>query len=158
MTSTPRPHHIPQHSVRACADFVGASVAGGAAATTQALDTTVTGLSHDSQGIRPGDLYVAWPGAARHGAEFAPGAVASGAVAVVTDAAGAAVLDADGLAVPVLVAEDVRGLAGRLSAFVYGDPANDLLMLGITGTNGKTTVTGHLIDGGLRAAGYLTPA
>ena len=155
MTSTPRPHHIPQHSVRACADFVGASVAGGAAATTQALDTTVTGLSHDSQGIRPGDLYVAWPGAARHGAEFAPGAVASGAVAVVTDAAGAAVLDADGLAVPVLVAEDVRGLAGRLSAFVYGEPATRLAMYGVTGTNGKTT-TSYLIDGGLRRAGLKT--
>ncbi|MEY9929542.1 UDP-N-acetylmuramoyl-L-alanyl-D-glutamate--2,6-diaminopimelate ligase [Catenulispora sp. GP43] len=155
MTSTPRPHHLPQHSVRACAEHVGASVAATAAATTEALDTAVTGLSHDSQGIRPGDLYVAWPGAARHGAEFAAGAVAAGAVAVVTDAAGASVLDADGLAVPVLVAEDVRGLAGRLSAFVYGEPAARLAMYGVTGTNGKTT-TSYLIDGGLRRAGLKT--
>jgi UDP-N-acetylmuramoyl-L-alanyl-D-glutamate--2,6-diaminopimelate ligase len=153
MTSTPRPHHLPQHSVRACAEYVGAAVAATAAATTEALDTAVTGLSHDSQGIRPGDLYVAWPGAARHGAEFAPGAVAAGAVAVVTDAAGAMMLD--GLAAPVLVAEDVRGLAGRLSAFVYGEPAARLAMYGVTGTNGKTT-TSYLIDGGLRRAGLST--
>ena len=153
MTSTPRPHHLPQHSVRACAEFVGASVAATAAATTEALDTAVTGISHDAQGIRPGDLYLAWPGAARHGAEFAPGAVELGAVAVVTDAAGAALLD--GSAVPVLVAEDVRGLAGRLSAFVYGEPATRLAMYGVTGTNGKTT-TSYLLDGGLRRAGLKT--
>jgi len=156
MTSTPRPHHLPQHSVRACAEYVGASVAATAAApgvNTEALDTAVTGLSHDAQGIRPGDLYIAWPGASRHGAEFAPAAVELGAVAVVTDAAGAALLD--GLAVPVLVAEDVRGLAGRLSAFVYGEPAARLAMYGVTGTNGKTT-TSYLVDGGLRRADLKT--
>src|SRR5260221_14397278 len=138
MTSTPRPQNLPQHSVRACAELVGATVAGPAAAAPEALDQAVTGISHDSQGIRPGDLYIAWPGAARHGAEFARGAVAAGAVAVVTDAAGAAVLelDADGLAVPVLVAEDVRGLAGRLAAFVYGEPAPPRAMYGVPGTNG----------------------
>jgi UDP-N-acetylmuramoyl-L-alanyl-D-glutamate--2,6-diaminopimelate ligase len=160
MTSTPRPQKMPQHSVRACAEYVGAAVVPAAAATealdaTQALETAVTGISHDSQAIRPGDLYIAWPGAARHGAEFAPGAVDAGAVAVVTDAAGAAVLDVDGLAVPVLVAEDVRGLAGRLSAYVYGEPATRLAMYGVTGTNGKTT-TSYLIDGGLRRAGLST--
>jgi UDP-N-acetylmuramoyl-L-alanyl-D-glutamate--2,6-diaminopimelate ligase len=153
MTSTPRPQNLPKHSVRACAELVGATVAATAAAAPEALDTAVTGISHDSQGIRPGDLYVAWPGAARHGAEFAPGAVAAGAVAVVTDQAGAALLD--GLEVPVLVAAEVRGLAGRLSAFVYGEPATRLAMFGVTGTNGKTT-TSYLVDGGLRRAGRKT--
>ncbi|HEY3479506.1 MAG TPA: hypothetical protein VGL02_11485, partial [Streptomyces sp.] len=56
MTSTPRPQNLPQHSVRACAELVGATVAGGAAAGAEALERTVTGISHDSQGIRPGDL------------------------------------------------------------------------------------------------------
>ncbi|MEZ0108243.1 UDP-N-acetylmuramoyl-L-alanyl-D-glutamate--2,6-diaminopimelate ligase [Catenulispora sp. EB89] len=152
MTSTPRPQNIPQHSVRACAEYVGAAVVP-ADAAMEFLEAAVTGISHDSQAIRPGDLYIAWPGAARHGAEFAPGAVDAGAVAVVTDAAGAAMLD--GLAVPVLVAEDVRALAGRLSAYVYGEPATHLAMYGVTGTNGKTT-TSYLIDGGLRRAGLRT--
>ena len=153
MTPTPRPQHIPQHDVRACAEVVGAVVADTAAATPAALATAVTGITHDAQGIRPGDMYLAWPGGTRHGAEFAPGAVAAGAVAILTDAAGAALL-AD-LAVPILVAENVRGLAGRLSAFVYGEPATRLAMFGITGTNGKTT-TSYLLDGGLRRAGLVT--
>ncbi|WP_307856486.1 UDP-N-acetylmuramoyl-L-alanyl-D-glutamate--2,6-diaminopimelate ligase [Catenulispora pinistramenti] len=153
MTSTPRPKHLPQHSVRACAQIAGAAVADSTTATAEALDTTVTGISHDAQSIRPGDLHVAWPGTARHGAEFAPGAVASGAVAVVTDAAGAAMLD--GLAAPILVVQDVRAVAGKLSAYVYGEPATQLAMYGVTGTNGKTT-TSYLIDGGLRRAGLRT--
>ncbi|MFD0637650.1 UDP-N-acetylmuramoyl-L-alanyl-D-glutamate--2,6-diaminopimelate ligase [Catenulispora yoronensis] len=159
MTTTPRPHSVPQHTVRACAEFLGAAVAdGGTKADAEpagpaGLAAAVTGISHDSQGIRPGDLYLAWPGAARHGAEFGPDAVAAGAVAVVTDAAGSAQLD--GLAVPVLVVSDVRGVAGKLSAFVYGEPAKQLAMFGVTGTNGKTT-TSYLVDGGLRRAGRCT--
>ncbi|OLE21931.1 MAG: UDP-N-acetylmuramoyl-L-alanyl-D-glutamate--2,6-diaminopimelate ligase [Catenulispora sp. 13_1_20CM_3_70_7] len=148
MTSTPRPQNVPQHTVRACAELIGAAIADAADP-----DAVVTGISHDSQAIRPGDVYVAWPGAARHGAEFAPGAVEAGAVAVVTDAAGSVLLA--GLPVPVLVTADVRGTAGRLSAFVYGDPATRLAMFGVTGTNGKTT-TSYLIDGGLRRAGRTT--
>ena len=150
MTSTPRPKNIPQHTVREGAELLAAAVIGGGGTL---VDAPVTGISHDSQGIRPGDLYVAWPGAARHGAEFAPGAVDAGAVAVVTDAAGAAMVD--GLAVPVLIVGDVRAVAGRLSAFVYGDPASRLAVFGITGTNGKTT-TSYLVDGGLRRAGRRT--
>jgi UDP-N-acetylmuramoyl-L-alanyl-D-glutamate--2,6-diaminopimelate ligase len=53
------------------------------------------------------------------------------------------------------VVEDVRGQAGRLSAFVYGEPAARLAMYGVTGTNGKTT-TSYLVDGGLRRAGLTT--
>ncbi|NUP47613.1 MAG: UDP-N-acetylmuramoyl-L-alanyl-D-glutamate--2,6-diaminopimelate ligase, partial [Catenulispora sp.] len=83
----------------------------------------------------------------------APGAVAAGAVAVVTDAAGAELLA--GLPVPLLVVADVRGVAGRLAAFVYGEPAEHLAMFGVTGTNGKTT-TSYLLDGGLRRAGRTT--
>jgi UDP-N-acetylmuramoyl-L-alanyl-D-glutamate--2,6-diaminopimelate ligase len=67
MNSTPRPHRLPDHSVRACAALLGAQVTGPDAA----LETAVTGITHDAQAVQPGDVYVAWPGAARHGAEFA---------------------------------------------------------------------------------------
>ncbi|GAA1953622.1 UDP-N-acetylmuramoyl-L-alanyl-D-glutamate--2,6-diaminopimelate ligase [Catenulispora subtropica] len=153
MTSTPRPHSVPQHTVRACSELIGATADGAEGPVRAGLDAVVTGISHDSQGIRPGDVYVAWPGGTRHGAEFAPGAVEAGAVAVVTDAAGAALLD--GLDAPILVVADVRGVAGRLSAFVYGEPAEHLAMFAVTGTNGKTT-TSYLVDGGLRRAGRKT--
>ncbi|NUP49422.1 MAG: UDP-N-acetylmuramoyl-L-alanyl-D-glutamate--2,6-diaminopimelate ligase, partial [Catenulispora sp.] len=77
MTSTPRPHTVPQHTVADCARLIGAVVAGDGAQAGAAGPAAVTGISHDAQGIRPGDVYVAWPGSARHGAEFAPGAVAA---------------------------------------------------------------------------------
>ena len=58
-----------------------------------------------------------------------------------------------GRGVPVIRADDPRAQLGRVAAYVYGEPARDLLMLGITGTNGKTT-TGYLVECGLRAAGH----
>jgi UDP-N-acetylmuramoyl-L-alanyl-D-glutamate--2,6-diaminopimelate ligase len=156
MTSTPRPEQVPPRTLRDCAGLVEAHWSAGDPDSDG--NRTVTGISHDSQGIRAGDLYIAWPGAARHGAEFAPAAVAAGAVAVVTDPAGAGLLH--GLTVPVLSVPDVRAVAGRLAAFVYGGPAagpemSGPEMYGVTGTNGKTT-TSYLVDGGLRRAGKKT--
>jgi UDP-N-acetylmuramoyl-L-alanyl-D-glutamate--2,6-diaminopimelate ligase len=113
----------------------------------------VTGFTHDSRAVRPGDLYAAMPGAAAHGADFAPQAAQSGAAAVLTDASGAERAAATGL--PVLLVPAVRPALGPIAARLYGDPAAALLMLGVTGTNGKTTTT-YLIDGGLRAAGRRT--
>jgi UDP-N-acetylmuramoyl-L-alanyl-D-glutamate--2,6-diaminopimelate ligase len=108
----------------------------------------VTGVSHASDAIRPGDLYAALPGRRRHGAEFIPTARAAGAVAVLTDPAGAGA--AAGL--PALVVNDPRAVLGRVAARVYGDPSADLTVIGITGTAGKTT-TAYLLESGLRAAG-----
>jgi UDP-N-acetylmuramoyl-L-alanyl-D-glutamate--2,6-diaminopimelate ligase len=127
----------------------GASVHGPGAAH----DVLVNGFTHDSRAVRPGDLYAAMPGAAVHGAQFAADAARLGAVAILTDAQGAAQAAETGL--PVLLVEHVRAALGPVAARLYGHPANDLLMLGVTGTNGKTT-TSYLIDGGLRAAGYRT--
>ncbi|MFI1517696.1 UDP-N-acetylmuramoyl-L-alanyl-D-glutamate--2,6-diaminopimelate ligase [Kitasatospora cineracea] len=112
----------------------------------------VTGVTHDSRAVRPGDVYVAFPGANHHGAAFAAGAVASGAVAVLTDAAGAE-LAADA-GVPLLVVDSPREAMGPLAAAVYGTPSASMLMIGLTGTNGKTT-TSYLVEGGLRGAGRL---
>lgn len=112
--------------------------------------TPIGGVALDSRGVRPGDLYVALPGQLTHGARFARAAVDAGAAAVLTDPAGA--LLAGGLSVPVVVLEDPRGELARLAAEIYGRPGDALLMLGITGTVGKTS-TAFLIEAGLTAAG-----
>jgi UDP-N-acetylmuramoyl-L-alanyl-D-glutamate--2,6-diaminopimelate ligase len=112
-------------------------------------EVQVSGVSLSSQRILPGDLYAALPGARRHGAEFAAAAVAAGAVALLTDPDGA---DLAGVDVPLLVVDHPRSVLGSLASWVYGDPAAAMRMIGVTGTQGKTTTT-RLADGGLRRAG-----
>ncbi|GAA2234633.1 UDP-N-acetylmuramoyl-L-alanyl-D-glutamate--2,6-diaminopimelate ligase [Streptomyces amakusaensis] len=114
---------------------------------------TVTGITHDSRAVRPGDVYAALPGARLHGADFVAQAAGLGAAAVLTDPAGAERAAATGL--PVLVTGDPRGRMGELAAEIYGRPGERLLQIGITGTSGKTT-TAYLMEGGLRAAGRTT--
>lgn len=114
----------------------------------------VTGVSMDSRDVRPGDLYVGVPGARAHGAQFGAQAAAQGAVAILTDEAGAAHVDA--IDVPVLVTQvHPRTILGEVSATVYGTAALDALVFGVTGTNGKTSVI-YVLAELLRAAG-LTP-
>ncbi|MFL6158850.1 MAG: UDP-N-acetylmuramoyl-L-alanyl-D-glutamate--2,6-diaminopimelate ligase [Marmoricola sp.] len=121
--------------------------------TGAAPGVVVTGLSLSSQRISPGDLYAALPGARVHGATYAADAVAAGAVAVLTDAAGART--AADVGVPVLVAADPRSALGALAALVYGDPAGSLTLMAVTGTQGKTTTT-RLLDAGLERAGITS--
>ena len=137
-----RPRHVPPRSLNAVAQLLRQRAA-------DVADVTVTGISHDSRQIYPGDLFAALPGANTHGAAFIEAAAAAGAVAVLTDTAGAQ--QARGL--PVIELSDPRSHVGQVAAFIYGEPARDLLMLGITGTNGKTT-TAYLVESGLQAAGH----
>lgn len=116
----------------------------------EVTEVTVTGVSLASGSVRPGDLYAALPGSRTHGARYTAAAVEAGAVAVLTDAAGAP--EASGAGVPVLVVPDPRGVLGDLAGWLFGHPSKQLLMLGVTGTNGKTTTT-YLLDGALRGAG-----
>ena len=113
----------------------------------------VTGVTLDSRLVVPGDLYVALPGTKVHGAAFCADAVAAGAVAVLTDPDGRARAAATG--VPVFVLADPRGKLGEVSCWVYGNPSSRLLLIGVTGTSGKTTST-YLLESGLRAAGHQT--
>lgn len=117
---------------------------------------TVTGLAYDSRLTQPGDLYVALPGSRRHGAEFAETAVRSGAVAILTDADGARHLSSLAgdrtVDVPVLKVADPRQAMAPLAAALHGRPSDGMTMLGITGTNGKTT-TAYMTAAALRAAG-----
>lgn len=113
------------------------------------LDVAVSGISLSTQRVRPGDLYAALPGARAHGADFAEQALAAGAVAVLTDEDGARRLPGG---TPVLVVEQPRTALGRVAAHVYGEPAADLTVIGVTGTQGKTTTT-RLLEAGLEQAG-----
>jgi UDP-N-acetylmuramoyl-L-alanyl-D-glutamate--2,6-diaminopimelate ligase len=113
----------------------------------------ITGVSHDSTRIRPGDLYVGIRGASRHGAEFAAPAVAAGALAILTDDSGSRQLSPG--SAPVLVVEDPRAVLGAIAARVYGDPTARLPVIGITGTAGKTS-SAYLVESGLAAAGQVT--
>ncbi|MQY16822.1 UDP-N-acetylmuramoyl-L-alanyl-D-glutamate--2,6-diaminopimelate ligase [Streptomyces sp. RB5] len=137
----PRPERSTPVSLRELAAALGSS--------GPDPDAGVTGITHDSRAVRPGDIYAALPGARFHGADFAPQAADSGAVAILTDPAGRSRAADTGL--PVLVTGDPRGRMGALAATIYGDPGSALLQIGITGTSGKTT-TAYLVEGGLRAA------
>lgn len=136
----PRPAQVSATPLAELADQLGAA---------QPADTAadVTGITHDSRAVRPGDLYAALPGARLHGADFVTQAAGLGAVAVLTDPAGADRAAETGL--PVLVVDDPRGAMGELAATIYGRPGRDLLQIGITGTSGKTT-TAYLVEGGLK--------
>jgi len=113
----------------------------------------LTGVTHDSRRVRPGDLYAALPGAHQHGARFCRDAARAGAVAVLTDAGGRDLATACG--VPVFVVTDARARLGEAAGWIYGEPSRRLLLIGVTGTSGKTT-TSYLLESGLRAAGHAT--
>lgn len=115
-----------------------------------AVDVTVSGVTLRGQDAQPGDLFAALPGSSAHGAIYARDAVERGAVAVLTDADGVALLtDA---VVPVLVHPAPRSVLGALAAEVYDHPSQAVTVIGVTGTSGKTTTT-YLVEAGLRAAG-----
>jgi len=114
----------------------------------------ITGVTLRSQSVRPGDLYAALPGAKTHGARYAADAARRGAVAFLTDPEGEALCRATRL--PVLIVEHVRERLGAAAAVIYGRPGERLTTIGVTGTQGKTTVT-FLAEAGLQGAGK-TPA
>jgi UDP-N-acetylmuramoyl-L-alanyl-D-glutamate--2,6-diaminopimelate ligase len=141
-----RPGSVRPLGLGALCDLVGGTLAGDGG-------TKVTGLTHSSAGVRPGDLYAALPGSRTHGARFAAEAVGRGAVALLTDADGAQ--SAGELGVPVVVVGSPRKVLGSAAAAVYGRPAEHLTLIAVTGTQGKTTTT-QLAAAGSAAAGWRT--
>ncbi len=109
----------------------------------------VFGVRHDSRTVAQGDLFVTWRGARHDGALFASQALERGAVAVVADRERP---EAIAGGVPWLVAADPRALLARLALPVYGPAHRDLAVVGVTGTNGKSTVV-ELVAALLEAAG-----
>jgi UDP-N-acetylmuramoyl-L-alanyl-D-glutamate--2,6-diaminopimelate ligase len=132
-------------------------------------DVVVRGVRHDSRAVEAGDLFVAMPGRNVDGSRFAAEALARGAVALAVEhrlELGASPLHASQqqmpplpvppLHVPQLHVRDARAALGRLAAAVYGEPTRSLHVVGITGTNGKTT-TSWIVEEALSALGE-TPA
>ena len=119
---------------------VSSQPASGVQGSESGESVEVTGISMDSRGVRPQDLYVALPGAKVHGAQFAAGALELGAAAILTDATGAELLGE--VAVPLLVTEHLREDVGPLAAQIYGSASfPGMHRYAVTGTNGKTTST-----------------
>jgi UDP-N-acetylmuramoyl-L-alanyl-D-glutamate--2,6-diaminopimelate ligase len=123
------------------AELVGGEVVGDGA-------TPILNVEHDSRGCRIGTLFVAVRGFEADGHSYIDGAIANGAAAVCVDH----LTDVD---VPQIVVEDTRLALGPISSVLYGRPTEHVPVIGVTGTNGKTTVT-HLLEAIGTAAGRNT--
>jgi len=173
--SSLRPRHpvgVRLGEVADCAGAAAGSVSGQLSGAVSALsDLRITGITLRAQDVRPGDLFAALPGSRVHGSRYAADAVRAGAVAVLTDPAGAAVIQ-ETLGgppdsetgrttqdppkdTPVLVVDHPRAVLGSVAATVYGDPSRHLGVVGVTGTAGKTT-TCYLLEAALAADGSTT--
>jgi UDP-N-acetylmuramoyl-L-alanyl-D-glutamate--2,6-diaminopimelate ligase len=108
-------------------------------------DVQISGLAYDNRVVEPGFLFFCVPGFTRDGHDFAPDAIARGAAALV-------VARPLGLGVPEVQVEDVRSAMAVAAARFHGDPTASLPVVGVTGTNGKTT-TAFLVRSLLEAAG-----
>src|SRR4051794_28188691 len=109
-------------------------------------DVAINGVSNDSREVRPGTLFVAVPGLHVDGHEFVEAAARAGAAAALVETA------FPDLPLPQLVVADTRRALATAAAWWYGDPSHDLAVVGITGTDGKTT-TSFLATAALEAAG-----
>jgi UDP-N-acetylmuramoyl-L-alanyl-D-glutamate--2,6-diaminopimelate ligase len=117
-------------------------------------EAQILGISMNTADLRPGDLFVAMPGLKTHGANFASRAIELGAAAIVTDEAGAAIIE--DVSVPLAILEEPRTHLGQLAAWVYGNADEAMPKLfATTGTNGKTSTT-YILDTILRQLGQVT--
>jgi UDP-N-acetylmuramoyl-L-alanyl-D-glutamate--2,6-diaminopimelate ligase len=115
------------------------------------VDVQITGLAYDNRVVEPGFLFFCVPGFTRDGHDFAPDAIERGAAALV-------VARPLGLGVPEVQVEDVRSAMAVAAARFHGDPTASLPVVGITGTNGKTTtafLVRSLVEADGRSCGLL---
>lgn len=115
---------------------------------------TVSAVCHDSREVRPGALFVAVPGRRVDGHDYLPQALAAGAAAAIVQADRAGKWEPllEGRAVPLLVVPDARAALARAAAAFHGHPGRRLRLVGVTGTDGKTSLA-HLIAHTLAAVG-----
>ena len=116
-------------------------------ADAAALDVTCTGVSHDSRRVAPGAVFVALAGQKADGMSFVPQALDGGAAAIVAERPAPA-----GTRVPWVVVRNARLALALLAADFFGHPSRQMQVVGITGTNGKTT-TSYLVNAIFEAAG-----
>ncbi len=127
---------------------VEASAADRPSPATSSADVQLAGCTHDSREVQPGWLFCCVPGLKSDGHGFAQAAVDAGAVALLVEHPVATHPE-----VPQLVVADVRSTMGHVAASVHGYPSERLTMIGVTGTNGKTS-TAHMLTDILLAGGY----
>lgn len=113
--------------------------------STAAPDTEINEVRYDSRAVRPGDLFVAIRGYATDGHQYIGKALEQGAAAIVCEEAPAGA--------PAVVVENARRALAEIAANRFGYPADSMVMLGVTGTNGKTTTT-YLVKHMLEDAGH----
>jgi len=118
-------------------------------------DTEIFDIQYDSRTVRRGSLFVAIKGKNTDGNRFVPDVISRGAIAIVTDSPSPytlSLMERGGLRVAVIQVPNAREALARIAAAFYGEPASKLKLVGITGTNGKTT-TSFLVESILREAG-----
>ncbi len=108
------------------------------------LDTEVSGIAYDSRRVKKGDVFVAVPGTIEDGSKYIPMAIRSGAIAIICEE------HSDGHAACEIVVPSARAALADISCAYYRDPSQGLKVVGITGTNGKTT-TAYIIESIFRA-------
>ena len=138
-----------------------------------ARGVVATGVADDSRQVRPGDVFLAYPGALVDGRRYIAHAIARGAAAVLWQAGGDFAWNPGWTAANMQI-DGLRALAGPLAHLVYGEPSAKLSLIAVTGTNGKTTVSqfiaraharkcavigtlGAGFPGGLADTGFTTP-
>jgi len=142
-----RPEHPSARSLAGLVEEFGLETSG-------SLDgVEITGVTLSTNDLHPGDLYVGIQGAHSHGASYAAQAREGGAVALLTDAAGAELASDSGL--PIVLVSSPREALGDISAWVYRTAEHPPLLFGTTGTNGKTS-TSYLLNGILKQLGLVT--
>jgi len=127
-------------------ELTRAGIPGVLAVSSTVEPVQIAALAYDSRAVRPGALFFCVPGVERDGHEFARAAIDGGASALVVERS-------LGLGVPEVLVESARAAMGPLAARFEGDPTAELKVIGVTGTNGKTTIA-HLIRGMLEAQGH----
>ena len=116
--------------------------------TSGNLDTEILGLAYDSRKVSPGFLFAAIRGTRTDGNRFLPQAIANGAAGIVSSAP-----PLESLAMPWIQVDDERAALAILAANFYQHPTEELHLVGVTGTNGKTTTT-YLVESILQEAGH----
>lgn len=117
-----------------------------------ATDVGITGVTMDSSRLRRGDLFLACAGERAHGLDWVDDALARGAIAVAWEPAADRRPPVLPPGVPGVAVPGLRGLAGVIADKFYGSPSQAMSVVGVTGTNGKTSVT-HLVAAALSATG-----
>lgn len=118
-------------------------------------ETEITGVSYDSRHVGPGHCFVCIRGFRSDGREYAKAAVASGAVAIVYDEANEDIGELIARGIATIQVDDCRQALGNISCAFYDNPSRAMLMVGVTGTNGKTSIT-HLVADLMEQLGHKT--